>query len=152
MKALFLSLLLTGTAALAHAQSANVKTAMDGYARFGQGDIPGILATLADNIVWVHAGNPAIVAFAGTYNGPAEVGQFFEKVGATIQVTVFNPTNFSETGNTVRNDVHIEGTVLATGKTFSSDMVMTWAFDPAGKATRWEAAGDMSAMEAAFSK
>ena len=152
MKALVLSIALVFSAAFVHAQSANVKTAMDNYARFGQGDIPGILATLADNVVWEHPGNQAVVAFAGTYNGPAAVGQFFEKVRATVQVSVFQPSNFRENGNMVSNDCHMEGTVIATGKPYISDVVMNWTFGPDGKATHWETTGDLSSLEAACSK
>lgn len=136
----------------AKAQSANVQTAMNGYAKFGAGDIPGLIALLDPSIVWIHAGDKAIVPFAGTFTGQSEVGKFFEAVGASIQVTVFNPTNFQEKGNMVWNDTHIEGTVLATGKPYSSDVVMKWTFGADGKPTRWEAAGDVSALEAAFKK
>lgn len=154
MKALVLScaLLLCATFAQAQVQSANLKTVMDNYARFGQGDIPGILATLAGDAVWIHPGNPGLVPFAGTYVGPAGVGQFFEKVSKSVQITVFQPANFREEGNMVSNDVHIEGTVIATGKPYSSDVVMNWAFGPDGKATRWEAVGDVSSLEAASAR
>lgn len=134
------------------AQSANMKTAMDGYAKFGAGDIPGILASLSPDIVWTHAGDPAVIPFAGTFKGQAEVGRFFEAVGKSIQVTVFAPANFAEKGNVVTNDVHIEGTVLSTGKPYSDDLKMTWTFDADGKAIKWTAAGTMAGITAAFAK
>lgn len=149
MKSTLFSLVLLFAAAFASAQSANVKTAMDGYAKFGAGDIPGILASLSADIVWTHAGDPALIPFAGTFRGQAEVGRFFELVGKTIQVKVFNPTNFRENGNVVMNDCHIEGVVAATGKSFSDDVVMTWTFGPDGKAVTWEASGTMAGLAAA---
>jgi uncharacterized protein len=135
-----------------HAQSANVKTAMDGYAKFGAGDIPGILALLSPDIVWRHAGDPAVIPFAGTFRGQAEVGRFFEAVGQSIQVTVFAPTNFREIGNKVVNDTHIEGAVIATGKKYADDLVMTWTFDANGKAISWSAEGTMASITVAFAK
>ena len=152
MKALALNFCLFLFAIAAQAQSLNQQTVMDNYARFGQGDVPGILTTLADNVVWIHPGNPELVSFAGTYNGPAGVGQFFEKVGASVQFLTFQPSNFREEGNRVINDCHIEGKVLATGKTYVSDVVFTWTFGPDGKALRWEATGDISGLEAACTR
>jgi uncharacterized protein len=134
------------------AQSANTKVVMDGYAKFGAGDIPGVLALLSPDIVWKHAGDPAIIPFAGTFRGQPEVGHFFEAVGKSIEVTAFNPTNFREEGNKVINDTHIEGTVISTGKKYVDDVVMTWTFGPDGKPVGWEAAGTMSGITAAFAK
>lgn len=135
-----------------NAQSAQLTTVQENYARFGQGDIPGIIGTLADNVVWVHPGNPSIVTFAGEYKGHDGVGQFFTKVGQDSQITAFAPSNFREKGNAVSNDVHIEGVIPSTGKTYVSDIVMTWTFGPDGKVTRWEATGDVASLEQAFSK
>jgi hypothetical protein len=134
------------------AQSANMKVALDGYAKFGSGDIPGIITSLSPNIVWKHAGDPAVVPFAGIFKGHAEVGRFFESVGKSIQITVFNPTNFREEGNKVINDTHIEGMVISTGKKYADDLTMTWTFGPDGKPIGWEAAGTMSGIMAAFVK
>lgn len=150
MKAFVIALTLVLSAAYAQAQSANMKTVMDNYARFGQGDIPGIIATLAENVSWIHPGDPRVIAYAGTYDGPAGVGQFFEKVGGSTQITVFQPSNFRENGNTVSNDVHIEGKIIATGKTYVSDVVMNWSFADNGMVTRWEAVGNVDSLEAAF--
>ena len=134
------------------AQSANMKTAMEGYAKFGQGDVAGILSTMSDDIVWVHAGNPAILPFAGTFAGKPEVGRFFQVVGQCSQITVFQPANFREEGNKVMNTIRIEGTAISTGKPFTSDITVTWTFAPDGKVTRWECVGDMSPAEAAFTR
>ncbi|MDX1910203.1 MAG: nuclear transport factor 2 family protein [Saprospiraceae bacterium] len=151
-KIFFMLLALVCSAAFIQAQSANVKTAMDGYAKFGAGDIPGILASLSPDIVWIHAGDPAIVPFAGTFKGQVEVGRFFESVGNSIEVSVFAPSNFREEGNKVINDVHIEGVARSTGKKYSDDLVMTWTFDTQGKAVRWEATGTMTGITSALMK
>lgn len=152
MKTIAFTILLAAVSTMAVAQSANVKTAMDGYAKFGAGDIPGILASLSPDIVWSHDGDPAIIPFAGTYRGQAEVGRFFQLVGQTTKVTVFNPTNFQEKGNVVTNDCHIEGIVIATGKPYSDDVTMTWTFGPDGKALTWAAKGAMTGLTAASRK
>ena len=46
------------------------------YADFGRGDIPAILAALADDVVWIFDG-PAIIPFTGTRKGPSQVLGFF---------------------------------------------------------------------------
>ena len=152
MKQMIFSLLLLLGAFFANAQSANMKTVMDGYAKFGAGDIPGIIASLDPNIVWIHAGDKSLIPFAGTYNGAEGVGKFFETVGTTTQITVFSPTNFKEEGNMVWNDTHIEGAVIATGKPYSDDVVMKWTFGADGKVTGWEAIGEVAGLTAASKK
>lgn len=152
MKTIQMLIILTGFALNLTAQSANMKTAMDGYARFGQGDVAGILNSMSDEIVWVHAGNPAIVPFAGTFAGKAETGRFFQVVGQSTTITVFQPANFREEGNKVINTIHIEGTATPTGKPFAIDITVTWTFAPDGQVTRWECTGDMSTAEAAFAR
>lgn len=143
----FFSLLLSATPL--SAQSANMKTAMDGYAKFASGDIAGIIATLSPKIVWKHAGDPKILPFAGTFEGHEGMVRFFEAVGKTMQISVFNPTNFREKGNNVTNDCRIEGIVIATGKSFSDDLIMTWSFGPNGEVLNWEATGSMASITAA---
>ncbi len=149
MKSVLFSFALLLTLVAVRAQSPNVQTAKDGYAKFGAGDIPGILASLSTDIVWTHAGDPAIIPFAGTFRGQAEVGRFFQIVGQSIQVTAFETSNFQESGNVVTNNTHIEGMVLATGKKFADDLVMTWTFGPDGKAVSWTASGSMAGITAA---
>ena len=147
---MFLSLV--GCTFFASAQSSNVQFVMSQYAKFGAGEIPAIVAALSPDIVWKHAGDPAVLPFAGTFKGQAEVGRFFEAVGSSCQITVFSPTHFREEGNKVINDTHIEGVALSTGKKYTDDVVMTWTFDATGKPVAWEASGSMSGAMAAFKK
>lgn len=149
---LVLLFLLAAATALG-AQSANLQTVQANYQRFGQGDIPAILATLTDNASWTHPGDRAIVPFAGTFNGREAIGRdFFGQVGASVKITAFVPANFRENGNTVINDVHIEGIALSTGKTYTSEVVFYWMFDAAGMVTSWEAKGDVSTLEKALTR
>ena len=133
-------------------QSANVLTVQSDFAAFGKGDIQTIVNSTTDNIVWTHAGNPAVVPFAGTFNGHEGVGRFFQNVGSSVNITVFEPQNFVEKGNTVTSTVNIKGTVIATGKEYASTVDMVFMFDAAGKVTSWEAKGDVTSLEAAFAK
>lgn len=138
--------------AIVSGQSANVLTVQNDFAAFGRGDIATIIRSTTENIVWKHAGNPDIVAFAGTFNGHEGVGRFFQQVGSSVNITVFEPQNFVENGNTVTSTVKITGTVLATGKEYNNTIDMVFTFDAAGMVTNWEAKGDVTDLEAAFAK
>ena len=128
----------------------NMDVVHSDYAAFGKGDIPTILASLTEDCNWSHVGNPAVIPFAGTFIGKAEVGRFFENVGKSIQITRFEPGNFRATGNTVACTVQIAGTIIATGKTYSNSVEQTFTFDAAGKVKTWSTTGDVSGLEAAF--
>lgn len=128
----------------------NLVTAKLGYDYFLQGDIPSILALCAENVVWKHAGNPNLVPFAGTFEGIPGSVRFFEAVGGSVQVTHFEPHSFHAAGNTVTNQINIQGIALASGKTYDNPAHVTWTFDEEGRITRYETSGDMSAIENAF--
>lgn len=145
----FFALLFSATA---FGQSANVLTVQNDFAAFGKGDIQTIVNSTTDAVVWRHAGNPGIVPFAGTFNGHEGVGRFFQNVGSSVNITVFDPQNFVENGNTVTTTVNIKGTVLATGKEYNNTVDMVFTFDASGKVTNWEAKGDVSDLESAFAK
>lgn len=132
-------------------QQRNTATVQDIYACFGQGDIPGVLARLADNIEWWHAGDPSIVSYAGTFRGKEGVVQFFQKLGADVEFTGFETFNYRANGNEVVCDGKVSCIARSTGRAYSVLPVFTWTFDEQGKAYHLRADGDMSAAEAAFS-
>lgn len=150
MSTLKMLFLMIGLSTTATAQTTLVGIVQENYARFGQGDVPGILTTLDENIVWDHAGDPQVLNFAGVFRGKTGVGQFFQNVGTSTQITVFQPYNFRTEGNKVINDLHLEGIAVPTGKPFAADGVFTWTFNDQGLVTHWEMRGDMSNTEAAF--
>lgn len=144
----FLSLFISLAAS---AQSANVLTVQNDFAAFGKGEIPTIVNSTADNVVWKHPGNSS-VPFAGTYNGHEGVGKFFQNVANSVKITVFEPQNYVENGSTVTSTVNIKGTALSTNKEYTSTVDMVFTFNADGKITNWEAKGDVSSLEAAFAK
>ena len=50
------------------------------YEAFGRGDIPAVMAILAEDIVW---NVPAVLPHAMAVSGRDDVGRFFENLGAT---------------------------------------------------------------------
>ncbi|MFN0035320.1 MAG: nuclear transport factor 2 family protein [Saprospiraceae bacterium] len=128
--------------------SNNLSTIEQMFACFGQGDIPGILAKLADDVVFQNTSNTPV---GGTYHGKAGAMEYFQKLGGTSETTAIAPSNFRESGNQLQHDVHQEGIVRATGKAFSIDMLFAWTFNDAGEVTSWKSTGDFTNLEAAFS-
>ena len=86
----------------------------------------------------------------GTYHGKAGALEYFQRLGGTSETTAIAPSNFREDGGKLIHDVHQEGIVRKTGKTFSIDMLFTWSFNDAGKVTNWIASGDFTNLEAAY--
>lgn len=128
----------------------NLSTVQHIYACFGQGDVPGILARLADNVSWFNAADPAVAPFGGTFNGKDGVVQFFTALGQNTQTTFFEPTNFRTEGNRVINDVRHDGTAKSTNKPFSVQATFVWTFDDNGLVTDWTSSGDFSSINAAM--
>lgn len=128
----------------------NLNTVQHIYACFGQGDIPGILATLADQVSFFNAADPAVAPFGGTFKGKDGVTQFFVALGTSTETTHFAPSNFREEGNKVINDVIHDGIARSTNKPFSVLATFAWTFDNNGKVVDWTSAGDFSSINAAM--
>lgn len=130
----------------------NTDAALTAYAAFSRGDIPSVINMLSDDCDWSHAGNAAVIPFAGSFSGKAGVGRFFEQVGKNLQITKFEPGSFRATENSVTCTVDIAGSVTSTGKPYANKLEQTFWFDAMGKIKKWTAVGDVSALEAAFGK
>ncbi len=130
--------------------SNNLATVQKIYACFGQGDVPGILAELADNVTFFNGADPAVAPSGGEFKGKDGVVRFFTALGSTTQTTHFEPSNFRVEGARVINDVLHDGIVTTTGKPFSVKASFIWTFDDAGKAVDWKGTGDFSSMNNAF--
>lgn len=130
--------------------SNNLSTVQQIYACFGQGDIPGILAKLADDVTFFNGSDPKIAPFGGTFTGKSGVMQFFQGLGATTQTTHFEPFNFKEEDGKIVNQVRHDGIITTTGKPFSVTTLFTWTFNDAGQVTDWKGTGDFSSINNAF--
>ena len=131
--------------------SNNISTVQQIYACFTQGDVPGILALLSDDVSFFNGSDPRVAAFGGTFKGKAEVVRFFTALGTTTQTTVFEPSNFREENDKVINEVRHDGKVLVTNNPFSVNALFTWTFNEAGQVTDWKSTGDFSSVNNAFS-
>lgn len=78
----------------------NIALAQSGYAAFGRGDIPALLAMLDANIEWKTPGS-ADLPTSGTRRGQAAVGEFFRTINELIEFEQFEPRTFLADGDRV---------------------------------------------------
>ena len=78
----------------------NIALAQSGYAAFGRGDIPALLAMLDANIEWKTPGTSDLPT-AGTRRGQAAVGEFFRVINELIEFEQFEPRTFLTDGDRV---------------------------------------------------
>lgn len=115
----------------------NVKQIQEIYAAFGRGDVPAILAALADDVEWEYGVNSTEVPWLQPRRGRAEVKTFFEALAA-VEISKFQPRTFLETENTVVTLVDVEMIVKASGrKVIEEDEVHIWRFDGQGRIIRF---------------
>jgi ketosteroid isomerase-like protein len=62
----------------------NLQVVKDGYAAFSRGDIPALLALMAEDVEWQIPG--AGLPLAGTYRGHDGVAKFFQKLAADTEI------------------------------------------------------------------
>jgi ketosteroid isomerase-like protein len=116
----------------------NVKTVQDIYAAFGAGEIPTILAKLADDVDWGYGGASADgVPWLQHRRGPGEVAGFFESISA-LEFHAFAPKEILDGGNVVVALIDVDFTVTATKQRITEeDEIHVWRFNDAGKIVRF---------------
>lgn len=97
------------------------------YADFVQANIPGILNSLSDDIVFDTPG-PAIVPWSGVRKGKAGIMDFFSQVGSTSTYEIFEPQTFIVEGDKVIALGVAHFTNTTTGKKGISPWTMAWTF------------------------
>ena len=107
------------------------------YAAFGRGDVPAILAGLAEGVQWEYNAFPNPAPWLQPLQGRANVARFFEALGA-IELTQFEPRHFFSSGNLVVDLVDVAFTVKATGKrVLEPETVHLWHLNDDGLVTRF---------------
>jgi ketosteroid isomerase-like protein len=113
----------------------NLATVQSIYEAFGRGDVPAILATLADDVAWEQwAGNSASkagVPWMLPRTGPDGALEFFKVIGAWTPHR-FEVLALMESGDRVAAEVEAEFTV-ASGRRFSDQEMHLWTFNGEGK-------------------
>ena len=130
-------------------EAQNTRLVQEAYAAFGRNDVPGILATLDDNVVWkaVHGASPQVPT-AGERRGKLAVTEFFKILGESLQFERFEPREFIAQGDRVA----VLGSYAArtsTGKRIDSEWVMLFGFRN-GKIAEFQEFTNTAMLNAAF--
>ena len=130
-------------------EAQNTKAVQDAYAAFGRGDVPAILASLSDDVVWMGVyGTGKHVPTSGERRGKAAVGEFFTQVAQTVTFSRFEPREFIATGDKVVALGHYTATTPI-GKGFDSDFAMVFTFRN-GKIVAYQEFCNSAAIDAAY--
>ena len=78
---------------------ANAKVVEQAYSAFGKGDIPALMALIADDVTWT---SPRTLPQGGDYKGKAEVVTFFENIGAAWDGLTLEAESVGEVGDRSR--------------------------------------------------
>jgi ketosteroid isomerase-like protein len=94
------------------------------YAAFARGDVPGVLAAMADDIEWHEAeGMP----YGGVHRGgDAVVRNVFGPITADIDDFAVTPIELIPSGDTVAVVARYTGTGKSTGKKLDLEVVHVW--------------------------
>jgi ketosteroid isomerase-like protein len=128
----------------------NLEIVQDAYAKFGNGDIAGLLALLSTDVHWQV---PEIEnsSFGGKCQGQEAVGNFFAALVADEDITLFEPREFIDGGDKIVVLGRSGSTVKATGKSYETDWVHIFAVKD-GKITSFLEFFDNAAATRAFQK
>ena len=108
------------------------------YAAFGRGDVPAILACLAEDVQWEYGSAPNPVPWLQPLQGRSQVPRFFETLMTQVEFHSFVPRHIVGDGALVVGVVDFEATVRATGKrVVEVDEVHLFHFDAAGRVARF---------------
>ena len=132
----------------------NLATVQGIYESFGKGDVPAILAVLAEDVEWeswadnssVNAGVPTMIP----RHGKAEVAHFFQVAGQ-MEITDLQILNMMEGGNQVAVEFVLEANLPAWGGGhYRDEEIHLWTFNEEGKIVRLRHYTDTAKHIAAF--
>jgi uncharacterized protein len=95
------------------------------FEAFGRGDVSYILDQLVDDVHWVAHLDPS-VPWSGDYSGKANVPQFFQALGGSVEVTGHPVNQIVAQDDTVVALGDVSFSVRSTGKTGTSSWVYVW--------------------------
>jgi ketosteroid isomerase-like protein len=105
----------------------NVKTIQEIYAAFSRGDVAFIVTRLTDDIRWVNHFD-SIVPWGGDFSGIERIPAFFEAIFQSVDVEIFEPSEWIADGDAVVSLGEFGCRVRATGKRARTRWVFIWKF------------------------
>jgi uncharacterized protein len=118
-------------------------TVKQAYAVFGRKDIPALLKLVADQVDWREI-CPASLPYSGLRRTPSEVGEFFSRIPKVTDITLFEPQEFIEAGDSITVLGYLEAFALDTKEKFQTEWVHVFTVRN-GKITRWRSFSNTAA-------
>lgn len=106
-------------------EQTNTRLVQQAYQRIHAGDMAAFLTLLADDVQW-QIFPMQNVPFAGTWQGRAQVSEFFRKVAASQEQVEFVPEHFIAQDDKVVVLGYFVNRVKATGKESRSEWAQVW--------------------------
>lgn len=131
-------------------EASNIKLVQEGYTKFGNGDIPGLLSLFWEGIQWQ---TPKVenAIFSGDRDGLDAVKEFFAQMIDAEEFTRFEPLEFIAQDDKVVVLGEFAGTVRETGRSYESEWVHLFHVRD-GKIVSFKEFLDSAAMAKAFQK
>jgi len=126
-----------------------VQTIKRVYEAFGRGDVPTVVASVADDVDWATETSSTLAPWYGVRHGKDGVTSFFQAFGSTMDVQEFNPYAFAANDTEVHTVVHCRATCRATGKSIDHDLHHYFRFR-GGKIAFYRGTEDTAQTEAAL--
>ena len=130
-------------------EQGNVRTVVEAYTSFKNGDIESVLKVLTPDVEWITPGPPDLMPVAGKRRGREEVAQFFSTLSEQEDVLLFHPEEYIAQGDKVIALIKYRGRVKATGKPVEADLVHIFTFHN-GKVKRFREFYDTAAVLDAY--
>ena len=120
------------------------------YAAFARGDVPAILAHLAEDVEWEYGASTTNVPWLQPLRGRDAVPRFFEVLGRELEFHRFEPKAFLSGDDVVAVLLDLEATVRRTGRRIvEEDEVHLWRFRD-GRIARFRHRLDSHAHQLAY--
>ena len=126
----------------------NKQLVVEGYRRFQNKDIEGVLERFSDDVDCV-APKLDCAPFSGSFHGKTEARQYFAELDAAQEATRFEPVAFIAEGDKVVVIGSATWHVKATGLDYDSEWVHVFTVRD-GKVARFQQFVDTAAAEHAF--
>ncbi|HEV7894152.1 MAG TPA: nuclear transport factor 2 family protein [Pyrinomonadaceae bacterium] len=103
----------------------NKRVVQQVFEKFGSGDVPGLLAMIAEDAEWAAPG-PEVVPYFGERRGRDGALEFFKQLGSNVEFERFEPGDFIAEGERVVVLGFERGRVRSTGKTFDNHWALVF--------------------------
>jgi len=119
------------------------------YDCFAKHDINGILQLVAKDCDWQAPGPAGEMAWAGTYRGPEQVREFFDRLDESVEFLEFSPKRYLSDGSTVVVMGQERDRVKSTGKVYEVEWAHCFEVKE-GKIVRFQDYQDTATIQAAM--